>query len=598
MKLKILSFLVVLLMLIPIASADGCSWWYGYATDSFSPLSQSIQVCSIDYKNGREDMLISFKTRLKGDKVVWIFPVPSKPEKIEIDILKEFPSYGGYEVKSKAGYTIHEANFPMLMSQVYMVPGLVFWQMGTFGGAPGVNKGVGQDSGVTIHERIEKMGLTTELVTAEDEEGFNRYIQDRGLDLPEESLSIMREYIGEEYSFVVSWISDVEEYRKEIQGDILAVRINFPTNRIYYPLKLTSIYGEKKIPIVIYVNGYVNPVLYESIIEGSRVRYYANDKGQRYTKININTKAYSFTEDLWFSNMPPSEILIADFIATNPILSMIILFAIYSSLASIISGLIVFKGEVPVHRLAALGLANFLTVIGFAITSMLSIKTDDEDKGFLKKFWVILIAALLLPFLVIPLAIFIPILGVLAFFTLVVAFPLIFLAIAIFGVWKLRKKGAYILLFSILFLIITISSNWILVAAFPPEIHGWSTNRAAGFTHIRCLDFQWSSEENELKAIFINARGTPVTITDVYADGDCFFTDESGTGTSLFGGGDNTTVSVAPGDTIQLTCTGDSLEYKEAGDYFQTDITITYTEEVAGRTVTHTESGSIRGIVE
>jgi len=502
-------------------------------------------------------MLISFKTRLKGDKVVWIFPVPSKPEKIEIDILKEFPSYGGYEVKSKAGYTIHEANFPMLMSQVYIAPGLIFWQMGTFGGSPGVNKGVGQDSGVTIHERIEKMGLTTELVTAEDEEEFNRYIQDKGLDLPGGSLSIMREYIGEEYSFVVSWISDVEEYRKEIQGDILAVRINFPTNRIYYPLKLTSIYGEKKIPVVIYVNGYVNP---------------------------------------GFSNMPPSEILIADFIATNPILSMIILFAIYSCLASIISGLIVFRGEVPVHRLAVLGLANFLTVIGFAITAMLSIKTDDEDKGFLKKFWIILIAALLL--LVIPLVIFIPILGELVLIVFIFIYPLVLLLAAILGICKLKRVIYYILLFSILFLIITISSNWILVTAFPPEIHGWSMNRAAGFTHIRCLDFQWSSEENELKAIFVNAGGTPVTITDVYADGDCFFTDESGTDTSLFGGGDNTTVSVAPGDTIQFTCTGDSLEYKEAGDYFRTDITITYTEEMAGRTVTHTERGSIRGIVE
>ena len=602
MKHRISVFLV-LLLLAHIVSADGGGWSYSYSTDSFSPLLQTKQVCSIDYKNGREDMLISVKTKLKGDKVVWIFPVPSKPENTEIDVVKEFPSYSGYEVRSKAGYTVHNANFPMLMSQVYLLsPGIIFWQMGVFGGG-GATEGFGQDSGVTIHEQLEKMGLITELVTAEDEEGFNKYIQDKGLTLPEESLSTIREYIGEEYSFVISWVSDVEEYKKEVRGDVLAVKIKFPTNRIYYPLKLTSIYGEQRVPMTIYVNGYVNPALYENIMEGSRVRYYANDRGFRYTKININTKSNSFTEDLWISKMPPVNILIADFIAPNPIISMIILFAIYSCLASIISGLIVFKGEVPVHKLALLGLANFLTLIGFAIAAILLIKKGGGDKGFIKKLLIVLAAALLFPLLLIPLTIFIPILVFLSFVVFVFVYPLIFLAIAIWALRKIREKVTYIALFSILFLVITISANWILVAAFPPEIHGWRMNIATGFSKIKPLNpGEIQVTISDVSAVFINVAGGMITLTNASIDFktpagvDC----SEATVIAQLPEGEVIDLSVGrlnvgQGEVFNLYVTGcDGLT---SGDRYYAQLSIVYDIEIGGFRRTRTENGTIGGYV-
>lgn len=589
--MKILSHLIVLLLIVQVVSADGGGWWWSYGKDEFSPLSQSKQICSIDYKDGTESMLISIRAKLEGEKVVWIFPVSVTPEKTEIDIVKEFPEYGGYDVKSKAGYTIHEANFPMIISQVWSSPFIIFWQMGIFSAGRG-GIGTEKDLGVKIHEHIEKMGLTTELVTSENEEELNNYLQDKGLNLPEESLSVIKEYIGMEYSFVVSWVSDVERYKKEIKGDILAVKIKFPTKRIYYPLRLTSIYGEKRIPIVIYVNGYVSPEFYENIKDTSKVNYYANDKGLKYTKININTRSKSFTEDLWIDNKAPVDILIADFITTNSILSMIVLFALYSCLASIISGLIVFRRDVVVEKLALLGLTNFLTVIGFAIAVMLSIKTKDEDKEFVKKFLMILIATLLFPFLIIPLAIFIPILGILALFAFIFGYPLLCLGIAILMINKFKKKGVYVVLFSILFLIITIFSNLILVAAFPPKIHGRGYyNRCSGFAKIRCLDpsIQFSSDEGELRATFINGAGTTITITNINATGDCVHDGD----TSLF-----RATSINVGETVEFVCSGDDLSYKNVGDTFRTDVSITYIESIAGTTITHTERGTIRGIVD
>ena len=38
---------------------------------------------------------------------------------------------------------------------------------------------------------------------------------DKGLELPPDSKSILDEYIGEEYTFVVSWIFDIEKFKNE-----------------------------------------------------------------------------------------------------------------------------------------------------------------------------------------------------------------------------------------------------------------------------------------------------------------------------------------------------------------------------------------------
>jgi hypothetical protein len=69
--------------------------------------------------------------------------------------------------------------------------------------------------GVTVYESIEKIGLTTELVSAVNGSSLTEYITSKGLNLPESSKSILDEYTGKEYSFVISWISDIEKFKQE-----------------------------------------------------------------------------------------------------------------------------------------------------------------------------------------------------------------------------------------------------------------------------------------------------------------------------------------------------------------------------------------------
>jgi hypothetical protein len=55
-----------------------------------------------------------------------------------------------------------------------------------------------------MDEHIEKMGLTTELIGTKEGNALYIYLTGKGLDLPSDSKAILDEYVGKDYSFVVS----------------------------------------------------------------------------------------------------------------------------------------------------------------------------------------------------------------------------------------------------------------------------------------------------------------------------------------------------------------------------------------------------------
>ncbi len=285
-SLVLVLFILSSFVFIPPVSADGGMVIYDPDMFRWELQDMNQQLCAINYENGFENMLLSVDVSdLHGEKAVWIFPVPAKPDKTVIDIIKGFPRLWGYDVKEKTDDTISDAFSVMRLSQVYTFP--VFYQLSMMSGIK---------EGITIHEHIEKMGLTTELVTAKDGNAFYNYLTNKDLELPSDLKSILDGYIGEEYSFVISWISGVEKFKQEsaIRDrysriiNVVGVSITFPTDKIYFPLKPTSVYESQKIPILIYVMGHVTPELYPEIEKGSQVNYFV----QRY--YNVPNELSSF----------------------------------------------------------------------------------------------------------------------------------------------------------------------------------------------------------------------------------------------------------------------------------------------------------------
>lgn len=285
-------------------------------------------------------------------------------------------------------------------SQIYPILPSILWDLpnsllGTIAGFTGVSL---FDS-VTIHETVEKKGLTLQLVSATNSNTFSEYLSDKGLILPNKAREILEEYIGQEYSFVVTWISDIELFLQEQKKDenpgnitpenSLGVFVTFPTEKMYFPMRPTSIYESKNVPVDILVMGYVKPEVYPEIKPYTDAEYFVGNIYSRhdslkafffekrmppnfgYTRISIDAPSKYLVRDLWIEQSAPHIVSRADFIYRNT--GLIYLFV--AGLSSILACLLAWKiacnnfSEVGILKLCKLGLCNIFTIISFAIAT-------------------------------------------------------------------------------------------------------------------------------------------------------------------------------------------------------------------------------------
>ena len=220
------------------------------------------------------------------------------------------------------------------------------------------------------------------------------------MDLPVNADPIVNEYVGKDYSFVASWISNMTEFKSSAPREFrypnsfynMGVMIGFPTDKIFYPLRLTSVYESEIVPMVVQVVGLVNPIESSSSFHGKgmttdykvatwlRVHRsiariydphtkltdtYVNIPKLKYTEIIVDATSSSFTDDLWIAPSPSLKARALDLATEHSWAVSIPIFILTSMLASLVSGLVVFRGFKPRGTMfALLGLFNFLTVVG------------------------------------------------------------------------------------------------------------------------------------------------------------------------------------------------------------------------------------------
>lgn len=397
---KIINLALVFLLISPMfVSADGMIHVEDQYMHSWKIHDEKQQLCVINYENGYQKMILAVDTDSINpkEKAVWIFPVPASPDETVIDVLEGFPNLWGENVEVLSDKKISDIFSIARLSQIYTFPlfNLNYGIISNAGvlEATSKSRSLGGVDGVSIYEHIQKYGVTTEIVGARDGKSLYNYLtRTRGLTLPDSSKSVLDEYTGGDYSFVISWFSGKENDSDYGYPYTLGVSLTFPTDKIYFPLKPTSIYGSKRVPAVIYVMGYVTPNLYPSIKSDSQVSYFISSyysppyelmdffnkkdvKGLKYTKIEINSPSKYLTQDLTMENTVPRKIILDTLIIQYTLIFGVFLFALTSCLASIISGIAIFRNNKPSPiKFALFGLWNFLTIIGFSIAA-LSIRT-------------------------------------------------------------------------------------------------------------------------------------------------------------------------------------------------------------------------------
>ena len=400
------SILLSILLLPSIIHADGLIMVPEIDRD-FS--KETNQQAFINYENGFEKMIISVGTEGENKEgQVWLFPVPSKPEGVVIDIIDSLPELSGDDVLDKAKIQLEDSQeffleynfsyfiFPALLNETLGVKSSYSNSYGVLMPFEIVDFG---NEDIEIHEHIEKEGIISEIITAKTAKGLDVYLKDKGINLKEKSIPVLDNYIGKDYSFVVSWINPDEQKTSNQVG----LFVTFPTDKMYFPLLPTSVYESEIVPATIRVIGYVTPEIFDNIKNYTKIGYYKDDysyleaeagffykgdKDIKYTKIEIESPSKYLTDDLWIKNKAPLKVSLFGFIGEHSFLSLFLIMLISAVLSGLILSFIFFKG-MKRRRLKTIliSLFNLLTALGLiiklAFTKTKEDKKDIETEGVL-----------------------------------------------------------------------------------------------------------------------------------------------------------------------------------------------------------------------
>lgn len=395
---------------IPVA-ADGCFVAYS-ALDTWETLAERDQFCIINYNDGIEKMIIQIQLDgpevRSSEKMAWLFPIPALPESVSLRHFQTIPRFDGDSLGSAVLEKVADSSSWSLAfgTQLYTVPALAVYYYATLGFGSG-----GVEDSVESFAVLEQYGVTSEVLAADSSEALGAYLTSKGLTLPEEAEYAMENYLGGDYSIILSWVSSVSSFLSQafkIPGTdaySLGIGVEFPCDDIFFPLEMTSAYGALEIPITVQILDHVTPDEYPSgggldfscryrvqdnygplrwsqyginlTIHREEFDYFfaeqiaANDgslvlRSVDYTVVSFDGPAGELTEDLWLSDSRPLSVSTLQFVGDNPWLVTLAVLILVSCVSSLIACVIALGWNVRFKRtFFLLGLFNLASIFGY-----------------------------------------------------------------------------------------------------------------------------------------------------------------------------------------------------------------------------------------
>jgi len=170
----------------------------------------------------------------------------------------------------------------------------------------------------------------------------------------------------------------------------LSVSATFPTEKLYYPLKLTSVYGAGVVPAAIRVAGFVTPEVSKNIAPYIKTRYFIAEEHLNaarftpneytiFTKIDLAAPGAALTDDLWIDMKTPTMTRMNLFIFTHSTLFPWMLFISLMFISGFSARFIVpshAKGSSKIMESLALGVAGCFSLVAVVITALFIYKED------------------------------------------------------------------------------------------------------------------------------------------------------------------------------------------------------------------------------
>jgi hypothetical protein len=369
-------------------------------------IQQDMQYAIISHNNGIQKMLVTVNFDWEeSNKTAWIFPVPSEPENIKIDIAGWTPKFRGRDIIKGAKDDLKKTTdyffAPYLLSVVVPYPlSLLYFLEPRY-------KISSTYIGVEVYTRSEEHGIVAEVISANRSADIHQHLKNNGMEISEGMITQLDHYIEEDFSFIVTWISN--HNLTELSPGLM---IEFPTEKAFYPLVLSSIYGDEIIPIDLIIKGHVTPDIYDEIKDYCNIRYWdfgtwnygenftispETDNFTRemflswdrtFTSIEIEAPSSAFTKDLWFEEKGPDNLeyvySIADIFGRRERLqTLILIYFIFSLIISFNLGIIILGREMEdMPFFLIMGLGNMMGIMGLFIFNSLINKVTDKYEKF------------------------------------------------------------------------------------------------------------------------------------------------------------------------------------------------------------------------
>lgn len=394
---KILRFCLLLFTFTLFSRGDGIILTKG-SIGNWGFVEEGTQVALINYRHGVEKMIIKVTTVKPARDVFWLLPIPAPPDDVKVEIITSFPHLYGTDVFFLAKDDLRTVNYFLIGSQIYPLPFIATPKRKPFYEpplSPGAMGPPAKGPSVVVHEHIEKGGITAEKITAKDGKALYQYLRNQGLNIAENSIPILNHYIGQDYTFIVSWISSISSEESSTTGGIY---LTFPSSRIYYPLKPTSVYGAKGVEVSLYLIGYYQPFLEEgrrlnTYVSWEVGRFLGSERRMadflptehwwktRFTYISLSAPAKEFTSDLWIEPRPFGKAHYADFITTYSFPIGLFIYLISSLSAGYIAGFVALKRfrNAPMNYIY-LALANCASLAGLIFVTLFLPRARIKDE--------------------------------------------------------------------------------------------------------------------------------------------------------------------------------------------------------------------------
>ncbi len=231
-----------------------------------APVPEEEQQALVEWRDGREQLFLATRTGPTQGPSVWVVPVPGLPEEVRAEPLERFPRVVTFHsVTASARARLNEVrNWGLVLDSGFL---LVFGLLSQTAQATRAGGMEGQPpEGVQVHQRVEKLGLVVELLTAQSAKTLDHYLARHALNARADRLTMLEPYFEQPYTFVCAWSATGSR-----TPAARSLRIEFPSPTVYYPLRPSQAYGAD-LAANVYVRGWARPSANPSPA-GARCRY-------------------------------------------------------------------------------------------------------------------------------------------------------------------------------------------------------------------------------------------------------------------------------------------------------------------------------------